>query len=98
MIYTASQKHESTLLHTYVLKEFLTADHSHNIFEKTLVEVGSSHLYASFGTFCYRKTQPEKFAFPPCMFENRQIAAIEAKHCQIWNSSECLKTRRASNN
>ena len=27
-IYTASQKHESTLLHTYVLNKFLTADHS----------------------------------------------------------------------
>ena len=27
-IYTASQKHESTLLHTYVLNEFLTADRS----------------------------------------------------------------------
>ena len=26
--YTDSQKHESTLLHTYVLNEFLTADHS----------------------------------------------------------------------
>ena len=26
--YTASQKHESTLLHTYVLKTFLTADRS----------------------------------------------------------------------
>ena len=24
--YTASQKHESSLLHTYVLNEFLTAD------------------------------------------------------------------------
>ena len=39
----------------YVLNEFLTADHSRtkkNIFEKTLFEVGSSHLYDSFGTFC----------------------------------------------
>ena len=26
LAYTASQKHESTLLHTYVLKELLTAD------------------------------------------------------------------------
>ena len=37
--YTASKKHESTLLHTYVLNEFLTADRSCttlNIFEKTL--------------------------------------------------------------
>ena len=44
--YNASQKHESTLLHTYVLNEFLTADRSvqQNISEK--------HLYASFGAFC----------------------------------------------
>ena len=28
MSYTASQKHESALLHTYVLNEFLTADRS----------------------------------------------------------------------
>ena len=26
IIYTASQKHESTLLHTYVLNEYLSAD------------------------------------------------------------------------
>ena len=50
--YTGSQKQESTLLNTYVLSEFLTADRSctkKNIFEKTL---SSSHPYASFGTFC----------------------------------------------
>ena len=46
--YTASQKHESTLLHTYVL----TVHAPQNIFEKTLIEVGSSHIYTSFGTFC----------------------------------------------
>ena len=40
-------------VYTYILNEFLTADHSctTNIFEKSLIEVGSSHLYASFGTF-----------------------------------------------
>ena len=27
-IYTASQKHESTLLHTYVMNEYLTDDRS----------------------------------------------------------------------
>ena len=32
----------------YVLNKFL----QQNIFEKTLMEDGSSHLYASFGTFC----------------------------------------------
>ena len=52
--YNASQKHESTLLHTYVMNEFLTAVRSFTTkyFWKSLIEVGSSHLYASFGTFC----------------------------------------------
>ena len=52
--YTDSQKHESTLLHTYVLNEFLTADNSctTKYFEKSIIEVRSSHFYASFGTFC----------------------------------------------
>ena len=42
---------------TYVLNEFLTADQrptirvQQNIFEKKLIKGGSSHLYASFGTF-----------------------------------------------
>ena len=52
-MYTNSQKHESTLLHMYVLNEFLTADRSCTIkfFEKNLIEVDRSHLYASFGNF-----------------------------------------------
>ena len=51
-MYTAPQKHESTLLHTFVLNEFLTADHSYTkkYFWKILIESGSSHLYALFGT------------------------------------------------
>ena len=43
--YNASQKHESTLLHKYVHLQ-------QNVFEIVLIEVCSSHLYASFGTFC----------------------------------------------
>ena len=55
--YTASQKHESTLLHsTYVCTEqfFDSRPFMYNtiFLKKTLKEVGSSHLYASFGTFC----------------------------------------------
>ena len=50
------QKNESTLPHTYVLNKFLTADRScttkYSIVEKTLIKVGSSYLYASFGTCC----------------------------------------------
>ena len=55
--YNASQKHESTLLHTYVPKDFLTVLVQQNVFEKTLVEVSSPHLYASFGTFCAQISQ-----------------------------------------
>ena len=44
--YNASQKHESTLLHKYVHLQ-------QNVFEIVLIEVCSSHLYASFGTFCF---------------------------------------------
>ena len=37
-----------------VLNEYLTADHSYTTkhLKKILLEVGSSHLYASFGTVC----------------------------------------------
>ena len=50
---------QSTLLHMYVLNEFLSGGRStvhveQNIFEKVLIEVGSSHIYASFGTFCFQ--------------------------------------------
>ena len=40
--------------HTYVLNEFFepTVRVKQKIFEQTLVEVGSVHLYAFFGTFC----------------------------------------------
>ena len=37
--YNASQKHESTLLHTYVPKDFLTVLVQQNVFEKTLREL-----------------------------------------------------------
>ena len=54
--YRKSQKKESNLLHTYVLNEFLTANHSctTKYFWKTTIELYSSHLYASFGTFCVK--------------------------------------------
>ena len=47
-IYRNSQKHESTLFHTYVLNEFSCTT---KYFWKILKEVGSSHIYASFATF-----------------------------------------------
>ena len=40
--------YKSPETHTYVLNEFLTAQNS---FEKTVIEVRSSYLYASFDTF-----------------------------------------------
>ena len=52
LTYNASQKHESTLLHTYVMNEFLTIQVKQSILEKTFIENGSSHLCTSFGTFC----------------------------------------------
>ena len=69
--YRNSQKHESTLLHTYVLNEFLTADRScaTKYFWKTLIEVGSSHIYASFCTFCVQIGQlfEAQWVFERCM-------------------------------
>ena len=34
--------------------DFPTVHEQQNIFEKTLKEVGSSHLYTSFGSFCFQ--------------------------------------------
>ena len=54
--YRNSIKHETTLLHTYAMywTNFWqpTVRVQQNIFEKTFIKVGSSHLYASFDTFC----------------------------------------------
>ena len=52
--YRKLQKKESNLLHTYVLSEFLTANCSKTTkyFWKSFFKVDSSHLHASFGTFC----------------------------------------------
>ena len=40
-----------------------------NIFEKSFIEVGSSHLYASFGTFCVQIDQlfEAQWVFEKCM-------------------------------
>ena len=55
----STKKKPSVTQHKYVLNKFLTADRSckKNIFEKTFIEVGSPHLYASFGTFCAKINQ-----------------------------------------
>ena len=54
-IYTESRKKRNL---TYSIRMYwmniwqLTIHEQQDIFEKSLIEVGSSHLYASFGTFC----------------------------------------------
>ena len=67
VIYTDSQKHESTLLHTYVLNEFLTADHSSTTkyFWNTPLLV--AHIFFG-GTVSLWK-----------MFEKGKIAVFEGK-------------------
>ena len=82
MKYNASQKHESALLHTYVLNEFLSRPFIYNkiFLKKAILEVGSSHLYASFGTFCIQIGQLLKTQGVFEVFENRQMAVIEGKY------------------
>ena len=65
--YTDSQKHESTLLHTNFWRP--TIHVQQNIFGKTLIEGGSSHLYASFGTFCVQFGQflETQWVFEKCL-------------------------------
>ena len=55
----------------YVLSNFFTADRSYTTkyLKKTLIEVGSSHIYASFGTFFVQIGQlfRAKQVFDKCM-------------------------------
>ena len=55
----------------HVLNEFLTADRSctSRYFWKTLIEVGSSHIYASFGTFWVKIGQlfEAQWVFEKCL-------------------------------
>ena len=70
-----------------------TAHVQQNIFGKTLIEVRSPHLYASFGTF-YAKIGPlfeAQWVFKECL-------KIEGKCRRFRNSSECLKTHCGANN
>ena len=57
--YNASPKNESTLLHTYVLNEFLKADRSFTTkyLKKTLIKIDISHLYAAFDIFSIKIDQ-----------------------------------------
>ena len=89
-MYTDSQKHESPLLHTYVINEFLTADRSctTKYFWKTLIEDRSSHLYASFGTFW---VQIVKYFVPQWVFKhseefrNRRHFPSKTANCRFSN-------------
>ena len=70
-----------------------------NVFEKILVEVCKTHLYASFGTF-YAKIGhlfEAQGVFQVCL-KNREIAVIEGKCRRFRNSSDYLKIHSAANN
>ena len=56
-----------------------------NIFEKNVIKVGSSHLYASFGTFCVQIGQFLEAQWVFFLFENGQIAVFEGKCRQFRN-------------
>ena len=51
------------------IKQNPTVHALQNIFEKTLIEVGSSHIYVSFGTFCVKIGQlfEAQTVFEKCM-------------------------------
>ena len=76
-----NQKHESTLLHFYVLNEFLKADRSctAKYFWKTVIENGSSHLYASFGTFFVQigRLFESQWAFEECLNIDKSLFSKE---------------------
>ena len=57
-----------------------TVQEQQNIFEKAPIEVGSSHLYASFGTFYVQIGQfwETQWVFEK-MFENGKNAVFEGK-------------------
>ena len=95
--YTARQKHESTLLHTYVLNEFLTADRSWKT-EYFWKNSYKSLLLTSLHFFWHRLHQNWSIFRGTeslwSMFGNRQIAAIKGKCRQFRN----LKSHCDSNN
>ena len=50
-----------------------------NIFKKSLIEVGSPHLYASFGTFCAQIGQffEAQWVFEVCLKINKSLSSKE---------------------
>ena len=105
--FNAPKKHESTLLHKYLLLQivhkavvFILIWLYNKIFlKKTFVEVHSSHRYASFATFCAKLLsiiQGTVSLWKKLI--NGQIAVFEGKFRQFRNSSGCLKTPFTSNN
>ena len=75
-----------------------TAHVKQNIFEKNLIEVGSSYLYASFGTFCVQIGQFLEAVSLRKMFENGKIAVFEGKCRRFQILSKSLKIHSTSNN
>ena len=97
LFHNASQKHESTLLHTYVMSEFLTADRSYRTkyFWKKFVAHILTLLFAPFASklvnYYYwslniRKNFENRRHFPPitaiCRFSNIRTSKI---HCASNN-------------
>ena len=59
-----------------------------NVFEKNLIEVGSSHLYASFGTFCVQIGQlfAAQWVFKHSEeFRNRRNFPSKTANCRFSN-------------
>ena len=103
LLYTDSQKHESTLLHSIRMywTNFwqMTVHAKQFFFEKTLYEVGSSHLYASFWHLLLSNWSIIRGTVRLWrMLEHRQINGCEGKCRQFRNYSECLKTHCAAKN
>ena len=79
-MYTDSQKHESTLVHTYWTNFWQPIVHVQpKLFEKTLIEIGSPHLYPSFGTFCAQIGQlfEAQWVFEICLKINKSLSSKE---------------------
>ena len=68
------------------------------IFEKTLIEVGSSHLYASFGTFCVQIGQLVEVQWGFKLSEEFEIDIIFLRKQRFYRFPHFSKTHCTSTN
>ena len=70
-----------------------------NTFGKTLIEIRSPHLYASFGTFYAKIGQSfeAQWVFEVCLEIDKSLLCMKGKCFWFRNSSKCLKTHCAAN-